>query len=91
VNAISLTSCFLNSQFQKGDPIVALHQRGEDWYDGKIAKVNRNGTYDILYADGDAERNLERKFISYKEDVGIDSRWKGWALETSQHQVEGED
>ena len=34
-------------------PIRALYRGGPSWYDGIISSVHPDGTYDILYTDGD--------------------------------------
>jgi len=44
--------------FQKGQPVLALYGGGRDgneWYPGQISAVYMNGTYDVLYDDGDRE------------------------------------
>jgi hypothetical protein len=34
-----------------------------DWFQGTISKVNADGTYNILYADGDKENAVQAKFV----------------------------
>ena len=34
-----------------------------DWFQGTISKVNADGTYNILYADGDKENAVHAKFV----------------------------
>ena len=43
------------------------------WYKGKVAKANSDGTYAILYDDGDLERSVKREQIrvSTAEDAPI--------------------
>ena len=35
----------------------------DEWLKGKISKVRDDGTYDILYDDGDKEKNVEARLI----------------------------
>ncbi len=45
-----------NPKFEEGDKIEGLYRgRGSKWYSGTITRVNRDGTYDIRYDDGDSE------------------------------------
>ena len=44
------------SDFMEGDKVEALYKgKGTKWFSGKISRVNRDGTYDIRYDDGDSE------------------------------------
>ena len=36
-----------------GTPVRALYRGGPTWYDGTISNARPDGTYDILYTDGD--------------------------------------
>lgn len=49
-----------------GDKIEARYKRGHKWYAGVILAVNRDGTCDIRYSDGDSERDVEPSFIRNK-------------------------
>ena len=43
-------------EFEDGDKIECLYKgKGTKWFSGKISRVNRDGTYDIRYDDGDSE------------------------------------
>ena len=43
-----------SGDFGVDDKVEALYKgRGNKWYSGKICRVNRDGTYDIRYDDGD--------------------------------------
>ena len=53
--------------FQRGDNIEARYKRKSKWYKGSISRVNANGTYDILYDDGDTERGVRQSFIRRRE------------------------
>ena len=46
-----------------GDDIEARYRRGRQWFPGTIKAVNRDGTYDIRYKDGDAENGVEPALI----------------------------
>jgi len=41
-----------------GDRIMARFGGGDDWFNGRVAKVNNDGTYDIDYDDGDEETHV---------------------------------
>lgn len=46
------------------DELVEARFRGRGrYFSGRIRRVNDNGTYDILYDDGDVESNLAAEFI----------------------------
>lgn len=49
--------------YRIGDDIEARYKRGQKWYPGIIRAVNRNGTYDIRYSDGDIERDVEAGLV----------------------------
>lgn len=49
-----------------GDEIEARYKRGDKWYAGVILAINRDGTCDIRYSDGDTERDVEPSFIRNK-------------------------
>lgn len=42
-----------------GDEIDARYKKGSKWYPGVVRTVNRGGTYDIRYKDGDSERDVD--------------------------------
>ena len=46
-----------------GTAIEARYGGKTKWYKGKISRVNSNGTYDVLYSDGDKERGVKRHLI----------------------------
>jgi hypothetical protein len=45
-----------SSELNEGDKVEVLYKgKGTKWFSGKISRVNRDGTYDIVYDDGDRE------------------------------------
>ena len=45
-----------SGDFVEGDQVEVLYKgKGTKWFSGKISRVNRDGTYDIRYDDGDSE------------------------------------
>merc|ERR1711871_1025395 len=38
-----------------GDHVEGLYSNGKDWYPGRILAVNADGTYSVLYDDGEFE------------------------------------
>jgi hypothetical protein len=49
--------------FERGDVIEALFDGGDMWFQGKIARKRRNGSYDISYFDGDFETAVPPELI----------------------------
>ena len=49
--------------YRRGDNIEARYKGKSKWYKGSISRVNANGTYDILYDDGDTERGVRQSLI----------------------------
>ncbi|KAG3179720.1 hypothetical protein C6341_g7374 [Phytophthora cactorum] len=41
-----------------GDSVRARCNGGSRWFPGKILRVNRDGTYDVEYSDGDIEKKM---------------------------------
>lgn len=68
------------AKLRKGDEIEARYKRGRKWFPGVIHTVNRDGTFDIRYRDGDSERSVDHNLIRTKgADVdslasGVDNR-----------------
>ncbi len=53
-NAVSDgTTSSLQHPVKVGTPIRALYRGGPTWYDGSVSNARADGTYDILYTDGD--------------------------------------
>jgi hypothetical protein len=51
------------TKLQEGEPVDARHGGGKRLYEGEVASVNTDGTYDIVYADGDKEEGVALKMI----------------------------
>merc|ERR1711939_419568 len=51
------------NKFKVGTAIEARYNGKAKWYKGKISRVNANGTYDVLYSDGDKERGVKKHLI----------------------------
>jgi len=49
--------------FKVGDRVEAFY-KGEDWYPGKIIKVNGDGSFNIQYDDGDKEESVFPGYIN---------------------------
>ena len=49
--------------YKMGDKVEARYKGGAKWHSGRIANVNRDGTYDVRYDDGDEERRVESRMI----------------------------
>jgi len=59
--------------FRKGETIEALYKGGRKYYKGCISRVNVDGTYDILYDDGDRETKVAAEKIRKTNAGGSDS------------------
>mmetsp|Transcript_33908 Transcript_33908/g.89320 ORF Transcript_33908/g.89320 Transcript_33908/m.89320 type:complete len:109 (-) Transcript_33908:132-458(-) len=46
-----------------GAAVEARHAGGEMWFPGTLAAANDDGTYDVHYDDGDAERGVDAALI----------------------------
>ena len=56
------------SNFSVDEVVAANFQQGEDCFFAKITKVNKDGTYDLLYIDDDeVEENVPEKYIHKKD------------------------
>ena len=45
-----------HDEFEEGDKVEALYKgKGTKWFSGVVKRVNRDGTYEIRYDDGDNE------------------------------------
>eukprot|EP00939_MAST-03C_sp_MAST-3C-sp1_P000758 g758.t1 len=60
--------------FHKGMKVEARFGGKDKYYAGKITYVRSDGTFDILYEDGDSERRVKRKFIRPVEKKKKSSR-----------------
>ncbi|CAM9455588.1 unnamed protein product, partial [Laminaria digitata] len=61
-------------QHRVGDEIDARYKKGRKWYPGTIRAVNRDGTFDIRYADGDTERDVDPSMVRGKDGSSDDSQ-----------------
>ena len=53
-------------EFEVGALILAKFQGvGNNWYQGTITRVNKDGTFDVEYADGDKEYSVEPEHIKF--------------------------
>merc|ERR1712043_124506 len=52
-----------DDKLKVGTAIEARYGGKTKWYKGKITRVNYNGTYDVMYSDGDKERGVEKHLI----------------------------
>ena len=52
-----------DSKFERGDKVEARYGGKSKWYKGKVSLAHSDGTYDILYEDGDKERKVKANLI----------------------------
>merc|ERR1712196_370680 len=55
--------------FEINDKVEARFGGRSRWFKGKITRKNRDGTFDILYNDGDCERNVKKNLVRPLEDA----------------------
>ena len=66
------------AEFAEGDKVEVLYKgKGTKWFSGKIGRVNRDGTYDIVYDDGDRESGALRANVRQHPDAPHHSRSAG--------------
>eukprot|EP00953_Heterococcus_sp_UTEX-ZZ885_P003408 2370-Heterococcus_DN1.PRE.4 len=59
----------LSIELLEGDAIEARYRGRERWYAGVVRRVNRDGTYDINYDDGERELSVAAALVRTKDDV----------------------
>lgn len=55
----------VESQFARGDEVVALWQDGDKWYRARVQYVHPNGQCDLKYKDGDRELRVDAFLIQH--------------------------
>ena len=53
------------SNFVEGSKILAKRNQTGNWYPGEIVRVNLDGTFDILYDDGNPEIRVKSDMIKH--------------------------
>jgi ectoine hydroxylase-related dioxygenase (phytanoyl-CoA dioxygenase family) len=53
----------VDGEFEVGQTVEARFGGGEDYFDGTIAAVNGDGTFEIKYDDGDCEKRVQDSLI----------------------------
>jgi len=77
---------------EAGAQVYALDQKvdvrwrkGERWYSGKVTYIAPNGTYSILYDDGDRETGVTTDYmqlhrrppvVEFQQDERVEARWR---------------
>ncbi|GMI46847.1 hypothetical protein TrCOL_g11941 [Triparma columacea] len=56
--------------FSEGDLVLAKYQNYRDTFNGRIAKVNGDGTYAVEFYDGDRDDNVEEASIKLAGRIG---------------------
>lgn len=47
--------------YKVGDPVYAMWEGNNEWYPGRIGKINDDGTYRVNYSDGDVSPKVPAK------------------------------
>jgi len=64
VVCVADSSCMTSKiTYKQGERIAARWRQGTTWYNGRIARVHDNDTYDINYDDGDTESGVLPEYI----------------------------
>ena len=61
-----------HDEFEEGDKVEALYKgKGTKWFSGVVKRVNRDGTYEIRYDDGDNEVILNNlsNILHYSQNI----------------------
>jgi len=58
--------------FEAGMQVEARYKGKKKWYKGTVMKRNDNGTYEIMYDDGDKESGVAADFVKAAEVVASD-------------------
>ena len=57
--------------FVVGAKVLVNYRKSGNFFPGKLAKENENGTFDIAYDDGDSEKQVKRNMI---QPLGLDGQ-----------------
>ena len=60
-----------------GDAVEARFGGEDQWYGGKVTQVRGDGTYDILYEDGDSEEGVAAALIRSVGGAAAPARDRG--------------
>jgi hypothetical protein len=63
-----------NNFLEEGMKIEARYRGRSKWYPGKINRINRDGTFDIIYDDGEREIDVDSNMIRKLEESQAVSR-----------------
>jgi hypothetical protein len=80
-----------STDLKEGDKVECLYKgKGTKWFSGKVSRVNRDGTFDIRYDDGDVEngavalhiRRQHDQFVArypsvLREGMRVEARFRG--------------
>lgn len=78
-------------EFTKGERVEARFQGKEAFYSGKIARVLSDGTYDVLYDDGDEETRVKSHLIRAVKASGSSSKPTNPSRTTNQSRAKEQD
>ena len=80
------------SKIREGDNVEAKFKGKGKFYPGEVYKINRDGTYDVKFADGDRDRAVEADDIKavgeddetdasdkFEDDDNVEARYRGKA------------
>merc|ERR1719230_809883 len=66
-----------NGELSEGEAVLARHGGLKKWYPAKVGQLNGDGTYDLVYDDGDKENGVRRYRIRRKGDEAPEAYEEG--------------
>jgi len=66
-----------HEKYGLNEPVEARYLGGAKWYPGKISAVNKDGTYDVHYNDGEIEKSLSSDLIRHHNSKGSSREREG--------------
>jgi hypothetical protein len=49
--------------FQIDEVVEAMYRKNNEWYPGYVSDAHQDGSYDIVYDDGDYEKNVPHELV----------------------------
>jgi len=65
-----------NVELHVGDAVEARFRGTGKWYVGKVERINQDGSYDVIYYDGDRDKGLDRRHIRIGQVLRLNIGYK---------------
>ena len=66
-----------NRELRRRDEVEARHEAGDEWYAGVIEVAHGDGSYDVLYDDGDRETNVSADLVKREARLEVHAVRRG--------------